>query len=143
MADDESEVIVMNNQLLKKLSLTKFKIERSTKEMLGKAMNSVVATLAAAGLVSPTYCDSTDVTTVGNNVIKAVFNVLLLGGIVLAAVGVVQLVRAIMEASQGQSQPGAVGKALGMILGGIVMAAAKTVLNALGVQTDGWSLTGG
>ncbi|MCR5789483.1 MAG: hypothetical protein K6G83_06285 [Lachnospiraceae bacterium] len=103
-----------------------------------KAEKKLLALTALAG-IAPTFC--VDVDSTGQNVIKAVFNILLLGGTILTAVGIVQLVRAIMEASQGQSQPGAVGKALGMILGGVVMMASKAVVEAIAGPIGNWSLT--
>ncbi|MBQ7563233.1 MAG: hypothetical protein IJT16_04510 [Lachnospiraceae bacterium] len=103
-----------------------------------KAEKKLLALTALCG-IAPTFC--VDVDSTGQNVIKAVFNILLLGGTILTAVGIVQLVRAIMEASQGQSQPGAVGKALGMILGGVVMMASKAVVEAIAGPIGNWSLT--
>ena len=113
-------------------------IQTEISKRAGKAGKKVLAAAALFGIV-PTFC--VDVDSTGQNVIKAVFNILLLGGTILTAVGIVQLVRAIMEASQGQSQPGAVGKALGMILGGVVMMAAKAVVEAIAGPVGNWSLT--
>ena len=127
----------MVSRLLDNASLMKFKAGIAVNEKINKAAKPILTAAVAAGIVSPTFCE-TNINDVGKNVITAVFSILQLGGIILAAVGIVQLVRAIMEASQGQSQPGAVGKALGMILGGVVMAAAKAVLKALGINPDDW-----
>lgn len=131
----------MNFKLLKqKVSLLPFQMNETARRALAGIGKLVAASLAVLG-IAPTFCGDTDINAVGSNVITATFNILRLGGIILTAVGVVQLVRAIMEASQGQSQPGAVGKALGMIIGGVVMIVIPSVLEALGVSTE-WSLTG-
>lgn len=73
-----------------------------------------------------------DANTQAKTVMKAVFNVLMLAGIVLLAIGIVSLVRTIISIAGGeQSQPGAIGKALGMTLGGVVLAASKWLVQQI------------
>lgn len=109
------------------------KLFDNTKALPSKIKAGVAAGIATLG-IAPTFCGSID--DAANNVLNAVFTLLKFGGIILIAVGIVQLVKAIMEASQGQSQPGAVGKALGMIVGGLFMAVIESVLSVFGIDTS-------
>lgn len=109
------------------------------KEMLNKANAKLIAAGSSAlAIVAPGYCTGGDYNGAAANVITMVFNLITMGGIVLTAMGVVQLVRCIISLTGGdQLQPGALGKALGMIIAGIVAATLKPLLGALGIPTDG------
>lgn len=90
--------------------------------------------VASAAQVGIAYADVNDTI---NNVLKFVFGGVTLVGIFMAIVGVVQLVRYYMAVSGGdQAQPGQLGKAIGMLIGGIVCVFVKTILSALGVPVD-------
>ncbi len=102
---------------------------------LNKVNTKLAGILAVAGIgTATTYCD-VDVNTVMNNTTTLVFKILTWGGIIISVVGVVMLGKAIMDSSAGQSQPGALGKALGVLVLGILMLAAKSILTAIGVTS--------
>ena len=90
---------------------------------------SAMASMAVMSVMG--HCD-VDVNSSTQKVMKAIFNVLLFGGIAMAAVGVGMLVRTVIAMSQGdQAQPGALGKAIGLTVGGIVLAALKTIMTTV------------
>ena len=114
---------------------------------LGKRLDgmkrNVVAKVAGitAGMmamVSSAYCSSASVDELGNKVIKMLFNILFLGGVVFLANGIRLFVSAIQQGEQ--APPGAIGKAIASILSGIVMMAMKALLTSMGVNVDNWGL---
>lgn len=102
-------------------------------------MAGVGAAMIAAG-VSPVYCtNATNVNTAASKVLKMIFNVLLFGGLIMTAVGVVSLVKAVQAGDS--AAPGSIGKATGMLLGGVIMCAAKYLVEQLlGVTIDSFTL---
>lgn len=77
------------------------------------------------------HCDI-DVNASTQKVMKAIFNMLLFGGIAMTAVGIGMLVKTVISMSQGdQAQPGALGRAVAFTLGGIVLAAMKTIITTV------------
>lgn len=97
-----------------------------------KAVAMVDATLAA---IVPGYC--TDVNGQVAKVINTIFGLIQVAGIIMIALGVVQLVRCVMSLTSGdQLQPGQLGKAIGMIVAGMVAAAIQGVLTAFGISTS-------
>lgn len=89
-------------------------------------------------MVSSAYCTSVSVDDLGNKVIKMLFNILFLGGVVFLANGIRLFVSAIQQGEQ--APPGSIGKAIASILSGIVMMAMKALLTAMGVNVDNWGL---
>lgn len=89
-------------------------------------------------MVSSAYCKSASVDDLGNKVIKMLFNILFLGGVVFLANGIRLFVSAIQQGEQ--APPGSIGKAIASILSGIVMMAMKALLTAMGVNVDNWGL---
>lgn len=79
------------------------------------------------------HCSTiTDPNTQTKSVMKAIFNALTIAGVVLLAVGVVTLVRIVISTAGGeQSQPGAIGKGIGMVIGGILLAAARSIVKTI------------
>lgn len=91
---------------------------------------------AALAVVAPGYCTN-GVNDQAGKIINMMFNLISVAGLVLVAVGIVQLVRAIIALTGGdQLQPGQLGKALGFIVAGIVAAGLKAILAALGINTS-------
>ncbi|MBQ7425354.1 MAG: hypothetical protein IJV21_03730 [Lachnospiraceae bacterium] len=86
------------------------------------------------GFLPVTYCD-VDVTATLNKTTDLVFKLVTWGGIIVTVVGVIMVGKAIMDAAGGQSQPGSLGKALGVLVLGVLMLAGKSVLTALGVTS--------
>lgn len=92
------------------------------------AASSLSAGLAAIGLG---FCD-VDAGASMKRFIKIVFNVLMFGGIIMAAIGAVMLIRTIVAMASGeQAQPGALGKGIGLLLGGILLMAAKFLVTKI------------
>lgn len=94
------------------------------------AVSSLSAGLATIGLG---FCDVE--VKAGESMkrfIKLVFNVLMFGGIIMAAIGAVMLVRTIISMASGeQAQPGALGKGIGLLLGGIFLMSAKFLVETI------------
>lgn len=109
---------------------------RSVKEKMRSTEAKVAMTTGAAfATIAPAFCDN-DANSTATKIINMVFNLVSMAGLVLIIVGVVQLVRAIMAVSAGdQLQPGQIGKAIGMLVAGVVAAGLKTILAALGIST--------
>ena len=115
-------------------------------EMAGKmsvlkgSITAKVTGIAAGvmAMVSSAYCKSASVDDLGNKVIKMLFNILFLGGVVFLANGIRLFVSAIQQGEQ--APPGSIGKAIASILSGIVMMAMKALLTAMGVNVDNWGL---
>ena len=92
------------------------------------AASSLSAGLAVIGLG---FCD-VDAGASMKRFIKIVFNVLMFGGIIMAAIGAVMLIRTIVAMASGeQAQPGALGKGIGLLLGGILLMAAKFLVTKI------------
>lgn len=96
------------------------------------------AKIATASLMAGTmmtqvaaYCD-VDGNSTMQNFLKTLFNFLLFGGIILAIVGIILLIKTIVSIASGeQAQPGAIGKGLGMLIGGVVLACAKLIVTGI------------
>ena len=102
-----------------------------------KGLNFKVATVATvtAGLsvASQAFCISGQL----NQILNLVWTLTTFAGIVMVAIGAVQLIRCVIALTSGdQMQPGQLGKAVGLLAAGIAAAVLKTVLNGLGVATN-------
>lgn len=89
--------------------------------------------LAGGALLSvcPAYCDIN-----GNSAmqkfLKTMFSITVFAGIVLIAAGAASLIRTIVSMASGeQAQPGALGKGIGLIVGGAVLCALKAIVTAI------------
>ena len=81
--------------------------------------------------ICPAYCDIN-----GNSAmqkfLKTMFSITVFGGIVLIAAGVAALIRTIVSMASGeQAQPGALGRGIGLIVGGAVLCALKAIVTAI------------
>lgn len=134
----------MKNLLSTTVSDAKAKAEavfakaNAKKNMLAiSAMSSLSAGLASVGLG---FCEVNANKTM-QNFMKTMFNVLTFGGVVLIAVGAVTLIKTIIALASGdQAQPGAIGKGIGLLVGGIILAAARIVVKAV-IGDDPTSMT--
>lgn len=69
-------------------------------------------------LVSPAWCDISGDSAL-KNFLKTLFNVLTFAGVVLIIAGAASLIRTIVSIASGeQAQPGAIGRGLGLLIGG-------------------------
>lgn len=102
-----------------------------------RAKAAVICTLAG---VSPAYCDIN-----GNSAmqkfLKTMFSITVFAGIVLIAAGAASLIRTIVSMASGeQAQPGALGKGIGLIVGGAVLCALKAIVTAI-IGSDPTTMT--
>lgn len=69
-----------------------------------------------------------------NQILTLIWTLTKFAGIVMIAIGVVQLIRAVIALTGGdQLQPGQLGKAIGLIAAGLAAAILETVLTGIGV----------
>lgn len=95
---------------------------------------SVRARLAAGAVIAsicPAYCDINGNTAM-QKFLKTMFSITVFAGIVLIAAGAASLIRTIVAMASGeQAQPGALGKGIGLIVGGAVLCALKAIVTAI------------
>ena len=115
----------------KKIISATNKVKGAMSTVTGKMVAGVTALAAAAGISTPAWCDINGNTSL-QNFLKILFNVTLFGGIILAVAGAAMLLKTIISITSGdQPQPGALGKGIGMLLGGIVLIALKAIIKAI------------
>jgi len=114
------------------------------KNLKSKAVMAKVRTKAAVlgtlACLSPAYCDVN-----GNSAmqkfLKTMFSITVFAGIVLIAAGTASLIRTIVSIASGeQAQPGALGKGIGLIVGGVVLCALKAIVTAI-IGSDPTTMT--
>lgn len=120
-----------------KVQSTLTKAKAKVNSLAVGAATSVSAVLASVGLG---FCD-VNANTSMQNFLKTMFNVIIFAGVVLAVAGAVSLIRTIISMSSGeQAQPGALGKGIGLLVGGIILCAAKALITAI-IGQDPTSMT--
>lgn len=113
----------------------KNKVKEIRTAVNSKVFKATMAVSAMMGGILSGYCDTTLDGSMGK-FLEQMWKVLTFAGIIMAALGAASLVRTISSIASGeQAQPGALGKGLGMLIGGIALAALKTLLGTLGIQT--------
>ena len=92
----------------------------------------MAASIAGAVLmVCPAYCDI-DGNSYMQKFLKTMFSITVFAGIVLIAAGAASLIRTIVSMASGeQAQPGALGKGIGLIVGGAVLCALKAIVTSI------------
>ena len=86
---------------------------------------------AAIASICPAYCDINGNTAM-QKFLKTMFSITVFAGIVLIAAGAASLIRTIVAMASGeQAQPGALGKGIGLIVGGAVLCALKAIVTAI------------
>lgn len=101
------------------------------------AASTVSAGLASIGLG---FCE-VNANSSMQNFLKTMFNIITFAGVVLAVAGAVTLIRTIISMASGeQAQPGALGKGIGLLVGGIILCAAKALVTAI-IGQDPTSMT--
>lgn len=89
------------------------------------------AMMCAIAGICPAYCDINGNTAM-QKFLKTMFSITVFAGIVLIAAGVASLIRTIVAMASGeQAQPGALGKGIGLIVGGAVLCALKAIVTAI------------
>lgn len=112
--------------MVKNLSLSKAKAKVNS--LAVGAASAVSAGLASVGLG---FCDVNANTSL-QNFLKTLFNIVIFAGVVLVIAGAVSLIRTIISMASGeQAQPGALGKGIGLLVGGIILCAAKALVTAI------------
>lgn len=103
------------------------------RNMLGQTQAKVTLGVAAAvASVCPTLCYPQTGIPALDALTNLIVNVLKWAGYILLAVGAGMVIKAIIDAQSGQSQPGQVAKALAMVGGGAALLVIDTVLGLLG-----------
>jgi hypothetical protein len=113
------------------------------KAKLQRAETKVMVAAGALGAnVGVAYCDK-DINTMAQGVMNLIFNGIMYVGIGLTAFGLIQLVRCVMAVAGGdQLQPGQLGKAIGLTIGGIVCICMKVLIKTItGTDVGGVTLT--
>ena len=112
----------------------KMELQRAATPILVSASTS----LASIGLAG--FCDI-DGNGVMQKFLKMFFNITLFGGIIMAGVGVATLLRTVVALASGeQAQPGAIGKGVGFLVGGIILMALKKILTGM-IGSDPTTMT--
>lgn len=112
----------------------KKKISEISKKLSVKLATIGVAVSTAVGT---TFCDF-DPNQGAQKVLDFIFNAMLLGGIVMIAMGAYQIVKAVSEGEA--APPNAIPKALGFLVAGLVLCAMKQILKLMGVPVDNFKL---
>lgn len=90
--------------------------------------------------ICPAYCDING-NTVMQKFLKTMFSITVFAGIVLIAAGAAYLIRTIVSMASGeQAQSGALGKGIGLIVGGAVLCALKAIVTAI-IGSDPTTMT--
>lgn len=99
-----------------------------------------VAWMCFLATVCPAYCDINGNTAM-QKFLKTMFSITVFAGIVLIAAGAASLIRTIVSMASGeQAQPGALGKGIGLIVGGAVLCALKAIVTAI-IGSDPTTMT--
>lgn len=99
-----------------------------------------VAWMCLLATVCPAYCDINGNTAM-QKFLKTMFSITVFAGIVLIAAGAASLIRTIVSMASGkQAQPGALGKGIGLIVGGAVLCALKAIVTAI-IGSDPTTMT--
>lgn len=97
----------------------------------GLAVRVAVCVAGAVVTVCPAYCDI-DGNSSMQKFLKTMFSVTVFAGIILIAAGAASLIRTIVSMASGeQAQPGALGKGIGLIVGGAVLCALKAIVASI------------
>ena len=105
-----------------------------TKNLINSAKAKAIAIVSMMIVtIVPTYCD-VEVKGTLNKTLELIFTITTWGGIIITVIGIVMMGKAIMDSIGGNSQPGTIGKALGALILGVFLLAAKSLLTFLGVS---------
>ena len=103
-------------------------LEQKIKPVVAMAI-CLTSTIMAT--VSPAMCEINGNTSM-QNFLKLLFSLLVFVGIVLIIAGAVSLLRVVMSVASGATaQPGTIGRGAGLLVGGIVLCAAKALVKAI------------
>lgn len=103
-------------------------LEQKIKPVVAMAI-CLTSTIMAT--VSPAMCEINGNSSM-QNFLKLLFSLLVFVGIVLIIAGAVSLLRVVMSVASGETaQPGTIGRGAGLLVGGIVLCAAKALVKAI------------
>lgn len=102
--------------------------EQKMKPVIATAM---CATSSFMATISPAMCEINGNSAM-QNFLKILFSLLIFVGIVLIIAGAVSLIRVVMAVASGETaQPGTIGRGAGLLVGGIILCAAKQLVKAI------------
>ena len=103
-------------------------VKKEMKPIVASAM-CVTSTIMAS--LSPAMCEINGNSAM-QNFLKILFSILIFAGIVLVIAGAVSLIRVVMSVASGETaQPGTIGRGAGLLVGGIVLCAAKAIVKTI------------
>ncbi len=103
---------------------------KKVKSFISSTKTKAAVSLSALALtVMPTFC--TGITQL-DNAKEFVFTLAKWAGGIIAFIGLCALGKAFMDSTSGQSQPGAIGKGLGLLVLGGIMLGGSVVIGILG-----------
>ncbi len=110
-----------------------------TKVQQSVGVEGIKPTIAAAicltstvmATISPAMCEINGNSAM-QNFLKILFSLLVFVGIVLIIAGAVSLIRVVMSVASGETaQPGTIGRGAALLVGGIVLCAAKAIVKTI------------
>lgn len=114
---------------MKKLKVEVF-MAKNKLERASMRVKTAITTCMLA-IMCPAYCDVNGNTAM-QKFLKTMFSITVFAGIVLIAAGAASLIRTIVSMASGeQAQPGALGKGIGLIVGGAVLCALQAIVTAI------------
>ena len=119
---------------------TKNKVMHVLNSKAAKALIIVTGALNACGLG---FCTTTiiDANSSAKNFMKVLFNAITFAGVILIIAGAAMLIKTIVGLASGeQAQPGSIGRALGLLIGGIVAVGLKAIIKTI-TGTDPTTMT--
>ena len=133
--EEEMERTIMANAID-----TKNKLMNCLNSKAAKALIVVTGALNACGLG---FCTTTtiDANSSAKNFMKVLFNAIMFAGVVLIIAGAAMLIKIVVGLASGeQAQPGSIGRALGLLIGGIVAVGLKAIIKTI-TGTDPTTMT--
>lgn len=118
---------------------TKVRIVHTLNSKAAKALVVVTGALNVCGLG---FCTTTiDANSSAKNFMKVLFNAIMFAGVVLIIAGAAMLIKIVVGLASGeQAQPGSIGRALGLLIGGIVAVGLKAIIKTI-TGTDPTTMT--
>jgi len=109
---------------------TKNRVMETLNSKAAKGLVLVTGALNACGLC---FCTTTiDANSSAKNFMKVLFNAIMFAGVVLIIAGAAMLIKTIVGLASGeQAQPGSIGRALGLLIGGIVAVGLKAIIKTI------------
>ena len=121
--------------------LTKNAKNEETVNVKSRVSKMLTAAVAALSTISPAFADPINPDTSARTILKLVFNIMMFGGIIFAGIGAYMIGKAISDGEN--APPGAIGKGIGFAVAGIILIAARFIVEKItGTSIDEFSFFG-